>query len=95
MISAGVIENDTDSGEDANTKGATTVTEIRTGQESATGTSGTVGSTLVGTYGTLTLNSDGTYTYAATTDAAKALAPTETADDYFTYTISNLSLIHI
>ena len=44
---------------------------------------------MVGTYGTLTLNSDGTYTYAATTDAAKALDPTQTAVDYFTYTISD------
>jgi VCBS repeat-containing protein len=37
----------------------------------------------------LTLNADGTYTYAATTAAADALAPTETAVDYFTYTISD------
>ncbi len=89
IAATGVIENDTDGGTDANAKGATTVTEIRLGRESASGTSGTVGSALVGTYGTLTLNADGTYTYAATTDAARALAPTVEADDYFTYTISN------
>ena len=32
-----------------------------------------VGTTLVGTYGTLTLNADGSYTYAADQDAANSL----------------------
>ena len=40
-----------------------TVTDIRTGAEDATdGTDGTVGVALTGTYGTLTLNDDGSYT---------------------------------
>ena len=58
-------------------------------ERNRTGTDGTIGSTLVGTYGTLTLNADGTYTYTANTDAAKALEPLETAVDYFTYTLSD------
>ena len=40
-----------------------TVNGIRTGDEGETGTTGTVGSPLTGTYGTLTLNADGSYTY--------------------------------
>ena len=87
--SAGLLSNDTDNGAAALSVGEATVTEIRTGRENRTGTDGTIGSTLVGTYGTLTLNSDGTYTYTANTDAAKALAPLQSEVDYFTYTISD------
>ena len=89
VTSAGLLSNDTDNGSAALSVGESSVTAIRTGTENGTGTSGTIGSTLVGTYGTLTLNSDGTYTYAATTAAADALAPLETAVDYFTYTLSD------
>ena len=89
VTSAGLLSNDTDNGSAALSVGESSVTTIRTGKENRSGTSGTIGSTLVGTYGTLTLNSDGTYTYAATTAAADALAPAETAVDYFTYTISD------
>ena len=87
--SAGLLSNDTDNGVAALSVGEASVTEIRTGRENRSGTSGTVGSTLTGTYGTLTLNSDGTYTYVANTDAAKAIAPADTKIDYFTYTISD------
>ena len=38
-----------------------TVTQIRTGAEAATGTAGTIGTALAGTYGTLTLQGDGSY----------------------------------
>ena len=56
--STGVTSNDADiEGSDL------TVNEIRTGGENDTGTAGTVGSALTGTYGTLILNSDGSYTY--------------------------------
>jgi len=87
--SNGLLSNDTDNGQAALSVGEASVTEIRTGRENRSGTSGTVGSTLTGTYGTLTLNSDGTYTYVANTDAAKAIAPADTKIDYFTYTISD------
>ncbi len=87
--SAGLLSNDTDNGSAALSVGEASVSAVRTGRENRSGTDGTIGSTLVGTYGTLTLNSDGTYTYTANTDAAKALAPTATAIDYFTYTITD------
>ena len=67
--------------------GTLTVTAIRTGTEAGTGTSGTVGSALGGTYGTLTLNQDGSYSYVA--DKADSLAAGVTAMDVFTYTISD------
>ena len=86
---AGLISNDSDNGAAALSVGEAKVIDIRTGRENRTGTDGTIGSTLVGTYGTLTLNADGTYTYTANTDAAKALEPLETAVDYFTYTLSD------
>ena len=81
--SAGLLSNDTDNGQAALSVGEASVTEIRTGRENRSGTSGTVGSTLTGTYGTLTLNSDGTYTYVANTDAAKAIAPADTENRLF------------
>ena len=57
------------------------------GAETGSGSAGTVGAALAGTYGTLTLNSDGSYTYVA--DKANALALGATADDVFTYTVSD------
>ncbi|WP_373002076.1 beta strand repeat-containing protein, partial [Sulfurimonas sp.] len=81
----GVIDNN-----DYDVDGDTlTVTAIRTGSETGSGTSGTVGLALVGTYGTLTLNADGSYTYVADQAAADALAAGVTGDDIFTYTISD------
>ena len=46
-------------------------------------TSGTVGTALSGTYGDLTMYSDGSYEYKA--NNAKSLNPGETATEYFTY----------
>ena len=67
-----------------------TISAIRTGTEAAgTGTSGTVGSSLTGTYGVLTLQSNGSYTYAANTAATEALDTGDVAIDYFTYTLSD------
>ncbi|NVK02375.1 MAG: tandem-95 repeat protein, partial [Oceanospirillaceae bacterium] len=67
------------------------VTGVRTGTESGAGTSGTVGQALIGTYGTLILNSDGSYSYVADQPAADALAAGVTAVDSFTYTITDSS----
>ena len=86
---SGLLSNDTDSGSDADESANASVSAIRTGTEAGSGKSGTVGSSLTGTYGKLTLNSDGTYTYVADQDAADILTPDTTAIDYFTYTISN------
>ncbi|HEV7368279.1 cadherin-like domain-containing protein, partial [Arenibaculum sp.] len=64
-----------------------TVTAIRT----QGGTVGTVGAGLAGTYGTLTQQADGTYSYAIdnTKPEVQALAVGQTLTDAFVYTISD------
>ena len=69
-----VLENDTGT--------SNTVTAI----QSATGESGTIGSALSGSYGELTLNANGSYTYVA--NNAASLGAT-TATDVFTYTVTD------
>ena len=59
------------------------VSAIRTGQESGSGTSGTVGSSLTGTYGALTINSNGSYTYTAN-NSISGLGSGSSVIDYFT-----------
>ena len=49
------------------------------------GAGGTVGAAKAGTYGSLTLNADGSYSYVA--NNANALAAGQTATDTFTYTV--------
>ena len=75
------LDNDSDSDNDT-----ITITAIRTGTEQATdGTSGTVGQSLAGVYGALTLNADGSYSYVAA-----AQTPTNSdLFDVFTYTASD------
>ncbi len=80
--SKGVLKNDTDPDGDS-----LTVNTIRTGEEAGTGTPGTIGSPLTGTYGDLTINSDGSYEYKA--NNAKSLNPGETKTEYFTYTATD------
>ena len=58
---SGVTSNDT--GGDTE---SLEVTNIRTGTESGSGTSGSVGTALTGTYGELTINADGSYTMLLT-----------------------------
>ena len=82
---SGVLSNDSD----LDLSDGLTVTEIRTGTESGTGTGALVGNQLVGTYGTLTLNADGSYSYAADQDVTDALPVGATVDDVYTYTISD------
>ena len=55
--------------------------------EGSTHSSG--GTTVTGTYGTLVIGADGSYTYAATQDAADPLDTGETATDVFVYTLSD------
>ncbi|MAB54827.1 MAG: hypothetical protein CMN93_02810, partial [Synechococcus sp. CPC35] len=81
---SGLLSNDTDP--ESNNL---TVTDIRTGGESQSGTDGSVSSALTGTYGALTVSSDGSYTYNANQTAADALAEGATAVDVFTYTLSD------
>ena len=48
-----------------------------------------VATSLAGTYGHLTLNADGSYTYVADQNAADTLAVGATANDVFTYTVKD------
>ena len=68
-----------------------TVNGIRAGDEGETGTTGTVGSPLTGTYGTLTLNSDGSYTYELDPNNSdlKKIPAGHSFYEIFTYTITD------
>jgi VCBS repeat-containing protein len=58
-----VLTNDTDPDSVGNGE-ARTVSALRTGTEAGSGTAGAlVGAALAGTFGSLTLNADGSYTY--------------------------------
>jgi VCBS repeat-containing protein len=65
------------------------VSSLRTGNEAATGTAGTLGSELRGTYGWLTLNADGSYSYRLDNNMAEvqALRFGERLVDAFSYTV--------
>ncbi|WP_425055138.1 VCBS domain-containing protein [Pseudomonas abyssi] len=84
-----VLNNDTDVDSTANGE-TKTVSSVRTGSEQDSGTSGIVGSALTGTYGSLTLNSDGSYTYAVDNDNAAVQAlrlSSDTLTESFTYSV--------
>ena len=53
------------------------------------GSGGSAGTSITGTYGTLTIGSDGSYSYAATTAAANALDAGESETDTFEYTLTD------
>ena len=79
---------------DADDSSSLTVTQIAVtgGSNSSVAGSSSYNSnftTVNGTYGTLKVGADGTYTYTADKDAAKALGASETATDSFTYTVSD------
>jgi VCBS repeat-containing protein len=86
--SAGVLGNDTDP--DAGETSTLVVSAVRPG------TTGTVtplnGGTAVvnGTYGTLTIHSDGTYSYTPNNAAAETLSQGTHANDVFTYTAKDV-----
>ncbi|TPK30824.1 adhesin, partial [Mesorhizobium sp. B2-5-4] len=71
-----------------------TVSGIRTGGVEGAGTAGSVGAGLVGAHGTLTLNSDGSYTYVVNENDAtvQALNTGGSTTDTFNYTVSDGSL---
>jgi|GEM_PF-3000612 len=82
-----IVASDTDA---QDPQSALVVATVRTGAEAGAGTSGTVGNALVGTYGALTLNFDGSYTYQIDNNnaALKALGSIDPpAHDIFTYTV--------
>ena len=73
---SGVLSNDTDADDSASLSVSTI-------------SGGTVGQALAGDHGTLTLASDGSYTYVADQSDADALAAGATGTDTFTYTVSD------
>ena len=78
-------DNDADGDDPANL----VVSAVRVGSHEGSGTAGTLGQALTGTYGQLTLNANGSYTYVANQDAADALDAGDTATDVFNYTVSD------
>ena len=58
---------------------------------SSNGTSntGTAGQGVLGTYGTLTISADGSYTYTPNTAAAEALDAGDVVTEVFTYTVKD------
>ncbi|MBT2323454.1 DUF4347 domain-containing protein [Variovorax paradoxus] len=68
-----------------------TVTGVRTGTEAGSGTAGAVGTALTGTYGSVVLNADGSYTYTLNNadPRVQALTAGETLTEVYTYTISD------
>jgi VCBS repeat-containing protein len=85
-----VLTNDTDPDSVVNGE-ARTVSALRTGTEAGSGTAGVVGAALAGTFGSLTLNADGSYTYLVDeTNAVQALRVTgQQLTDVFTYTMQD------
>jgi VCBS repeat-containing protein len=71
---------------------ALTVVAVKTGPEGAPVTTGTVGTPLAGSYGSLTLNSNGSYTYTVDNNNATVQAlrtSGNTLQDVFNYTVQD------
>ena len=81
-VSGDVVANDTDPEDDT-----LTVTTVSFGD-----TTVGAGTSLQGTYGTLTLNSDGTYTYAADADYLDTLTDATGLTETFEYVITDGSI---
>lgn len=68
------------------------VVAIRTGEEAGSGNAGAVGQALVGRYGTLVINADGSYTYTIDQNNPDVLASAgvgRVLHDTFTYTVAD------
>ncbi|MDP3619274.1 MAG: Ig-like domain-containing protein [Ramlibacter sp.] len=83
-INGNVLVNDSDPDSDP-----LTVVAVRTGSESGSGNSGVVGSGLSGSFGTLYLNANGTYSYEVDNDSPAVQGIGLFAFELFTYTISD------
>jgi VCBS repeat-containing protein len=82
----------TDSDADASSSLSITHIKLSGGSNSTVASSSSYnsnGTSITGTYGTITIGADGSYTYAATTDATDALDAGESATDTFVYTLSD------
>jgi uncharacterized repeat protein (TIGR01451 family) len=86
--SGNVLTNDADVDAYGETR---TVIALRTGAELGSGTTGALGTELRGTYGWLTLNADGSYSYRLdnASAAVQALRAGDSVTDTFTYTITD------
>ncbi|MBF0272768.1 MAG: tandem-95 repeat protein [Magnetococcales bacterium] len=87
-----VLTNDTDPENDT-----LFVTAVRVGSVEGSGSAGTLGSALAGTYGSLVLNGSGDYTYAVNESDAtiQALQSGQSVTDSFNYTVSDGALTDI
>jgi VCBS repeat-containing protein len=89
--SGNVLSNDTDldSADVVTVKDTKTVTQVRSGATPGFGTAGSLGAALAGAYGSLTLQSDGSYSYAVNNSnaAVNALAAGASLTDSFNYTV--------
>ena len=65
------------------------IKSFRLGSEQSSNPDFLAGNTLTGSYGQMTINSDGTYSYSAQESAAYKLLDGETATETFTYTITD------
>jgi VCBS repeat-containing protein len=81
-----LVANDTDNENDP-----ISVTAIRLGATEGSGTAGTLGQPLVGSYGSLTVLADGSFTYRIdeTNPAVEALRPGDTLTDSFNYMLTD------
>ena len=84
-----VLHGDTDADGDSLTVTQIAVTDASNSSVAGSSTYNNNGTSKTGTYGTLVIGADGTYTYVADQDAADDLDAGETATDSFTYTVSD------
>ena len=79
---------------DADASASLTITQIKKdgGSDSSVSSGSSYnssGTSVTGTYGTLVIGADGSYTYTADQSAADDLDAGDTADDVFTYTVTD------
>ena len=74
---------------DPDASSSQSITSVLLGNTEGSGTAGSLGSALTGTYGQLTLNADGSYSYVANQAAANALDAGDAVIDYFKYTVTS------
>ena len=86
-INGNVVSNDVIGADQT----ATPVTGVKTGTDTNTEATGNVGSSLAGSYGSLTLNNDGTYSYAVdnTNLEVQGITTGETLTESFVYTVTD------
>ena len=83
----GLLSNDTD----PDSNDSKTVSAVRLGNTAGSGTAGTVGNALAGSYGSLTLHADGSYSYVLDNSNAtvQALGSGEHVVEHFNYTMTD------